>query len=116
MDNNSVLEELNEMIGKMEKACEIYRHNVKLAKELNVDLPIELSNRINALAALANICEKVYYYKTNKDDVLFEWLTLKAKPTVEDSMIVTRLLNQYLDLKREVGNVDYFIPDELRRK
>jgi len=116
MDNNSVLKELDEMIGKMEKACEIYRLNVKLAKVLNVELPVELSNRIKALAALANICEKVHYYKTNKDDVLFEWLTLKAKPSVEDSMIVTRLLNQYLDLKREVGNVDYFIPDELRRK
>ena len=111
-----VLEELNEMIVKMEKACQIYRLNVKLGRELNVELPLELSNKINGLAALANICEKVHYYNTNKDDVLFEWLTLKAKPSVDESMIAARLLDEYLDLKRKVGEVEYFIPDELCRK
>ena len=115
MNNDSVLvlKELDEMIVKMEKACQIYRFNVKLAKELKVELPLELKNKMAGLAAMVNICEKVHYYKSNIDDILFgDWIKHHAT-TLEEITFTAKLINQYLDLKREVGSVEYFIPDEL---
>lgn len=115
--NRDVLEELNEMVGKMDRACAIYRDSKNLAKKLNVEMPAELNNKINRLANMSTICEKVYYFYTSKDDILFgDWITLKDQPTLKERKISINLLNQYRALKNEVGSVEYFIPDELCRK
>lgn len=108
-----VLKELGEMIDKMNEALSIYRRNLKLAKDLNIDLPLEFKNKMAGLAAMVNICEKVHYYKSNKDGILFgDWIKHHAT-TLEEITFTAKLINQYLDLKREVGDVEYFIPDEL---
>lgn len=112
--DNKLLQELDEMIVKMGKACEIYRPNVNIAKKLNVEMPVELKIKIRSLAALIEICENFDYCYRSKDDVLFgSWVTRNDSPTQVEISVVVNLLNQYLDLKHEVGTVDYFIPDEL---
>ena len=70
-----LLKELGEMIDKMNEALCIYRRNLKLANDLNVDMPLEYQNKIGGLAAMVNICDKVHYYKSNKNDILFgDWM------------------------------------------
>lgn len=115
--NRDVLEELNEMVGKMDRACAIYRDSKNLAKKLNVEMPAELNNKINRLANMSTICEKIYYFYTSKDDILFgDWVRTNDQPEPEESELAINLLNQYRTLKYEVGVVEYFIPDELSRK
>lgn len=112
--NKDLLDELNEMINKMDRACYIYRCNVELAKKLNVELPGELKDKIGRLAIMSMTCEKVEYYYRSKDDILFgDWVRTNDQPEPEESELAINLLNQYRWLKYEVGDVEYFIPDEL---
>lgn len=115
--NKGLLDVLNEMIDKMDKACYIYRCNVELAKKLNVELPGELKDKIGRLAIMSRTCEKVEHYYRSKDDILFgDWVRTNDQPEPEESELAINLLNQYRWLKYEVGDVEYFIPDELSRK
>lgn len=117
MINKDALKDLNEMINKMSKALEFHRNYAKVAKEMYVALPISLKNKIAGLAALNNICEKVSYFYTYKDSSLFgEWLISNDKPTQTEISIAIGLLNQYRWLKYALGDVEYFIPNELSRK
>lgn len=117
MSNKDLLNELSEMINRMNRTLDIYRANLKVAKELNVVMPLEYKNKMAGLAAMVNICEKVSYFYNFKDDTLFGVLVeTNDQPEPEESKIAINLLNQYLDLKHEVGSVEYFIPDELKGK
>lgn len=112
---NDLIDELNEVIIKMDRALYIYRSNAKLTKELNVELPLAFKNKIAGLAAMANICEKVAEYFTLKNDVLFgEWETQKDEPNIDEIRLAINLITQYRALRREGCADDYFIPNELK--
>lgn len=117
MINKDALNDLNEVIIKMDRVFHIYRSNVKLAKELNVPMPLVLRNKMAALEAMCNICEKVHYYYSNKIDLLFaDWVTEDEKPGIDEIRLAINLVNQYRDLKFDGCADDYFIPHELCRK
>lgn len=112
---NDLIDELNEVTIKMDRALYIYRSNAKLTKELNVELPLAFKNKIAGLAAMVNICEKVSEYYALKNDELFgEWVTQKDEPNIDEIRLAINLITQYRALRREGCADDYFIPNELK--
>ena len=110
-----LIDELNEVIIKMDRALYIYRTNAKLTKELNVELPVSLKNKMAGLAAMSNICKKVAEYFTLKNDVLFgDWVSQKDEPLIDEINLAINLITQYRALRREGCVDDYFIPNELK--